>query len=298
MNNLPENIRAAFRDLMNAEPTRVQAVGGGMVNHAARVEVNGTPYFVKWNAQALPGLFEVEARGLALLRATETFRIPQVIAHGETSGHLPAFLILEWIDSASSVDQRQYGRRFGQALAALHRVSGDAFGLDHDNYIGQAPQRNTPTDRWSVFYRDQRLIPQMEIARGRGRLPPYREALLNDLLDQVERILDESDNPPSLIHGDLWAGNFFAAAGGQPALVDPAVYYGDREVEIAFAELFGGASFFLGAYNDAYPLDEGYEDRRPLLQLYPMLVHLNHFGEPYGSGVDTICHYYLGTPTI
>jgi fructosamine-3-kinase len=125
-------------------------------------------------------------------------------------------------------------------------------------------------------------------------LPTQREALLRRLMDRIESILDGLGNPPSLIHGDLWSGNFFVGPDGLPVVVDPAVYYGDREVELAFTQLFGGfPSGFMEAYHDAYPLDAGYEYRRPLLQLYPMLVHLNHFGESYGSGVDAICRRYF-----
>lgn len=292
---LPDSIHAALRDMFHAEPTRAQSVSGGMVNQSARVEVGGTSYFVKWKHKAPPALFEAEARGLALLRAANAFRIPAVIAYGEATTHAPAYLILEWIDGAADADQRLYAERFGQALAALHRHTNAAFGLDHSNYIGELPQHNTPSTNWAAFYRDQRILVQMEIARHFGYLPPHREAMLNQVMERVNRIFDGITNPPALLHGDLWLGNFIVTAGSQPALVDPAVYYGDREVEIAFAELFtGDSAFFLDAYQEAYPLEPGYEYRRPLLQLYPMLVHLNHFGEAqYGSYVDAICKIYL-----
>jgi protein-ribulosamine 3-kinase len=296
--SLPENVRAAFREVLGAEPTRVQAVSGGMVNQSVRVEAKGVSYFVKWNADAPPGLFETEAHGLVLLRNSNTFRIPEVVAHGEAAGDLPAYLILEWIDAAPSVDERRYAERFGEVLAALHRVTAPTYGLDHDNYIGSIPQANTPTTDWAVFYRDQRILPQMEIARKKGRLPPYREALIRDLTERFEELF-EGNNPPSLLHGDLWSGNFIVAAGSQPALVDPSVYYGDREIEIAYTQMFGGFAFFLDAYHAAYPLDPGYEERKPLLHLYPMINHLNHFGEArYGAGVDMICRYYLDTTSI
>ncbi|HVU09791.1 MAG TPA: fructosamine kinase family protein [Phototrophicaceae bacterium] len=289
---LPETVRRAFRDLFSAEPTHVQAVSGGMINPSARVEVKGTRYFVKWKADAPPQLFAAEARGLALLRESHTFRIPDVIAQGEATTATPAYLILEWIDRAASVDQWRYGAAFGQALAVLHRVSADSFGLDHDNYIGDLPQINTPATSWPIFYRDQRLAVQMQIAETLGYLPAYREKLIRDLMERIETILPDVSTP-SLLHGDLWSGNYFPDVSGQPVLFDPAVYYGNREVELAFAQLFGGGEFFQRAYQEAYPLDPGFEERRPLLQLYPLLVHLNHFGEQYGSHVDAICRYYL-----
>lgn len=291
--SLPENIHAACHEYLGGEPTRVERVGGGMVNQAVWVEVNDTRYFVKWHESAPPALFEAEARGLALLDSANTFRIPQVIAYAEAEENAPAYLILEWVESAPKVNLRLYAERFGQALAALHRVTSATFGLDHDNYIGEMPQANPPTVSWAAFYRDQRIIPQMQIAQKRGYLPLYREARLWDLVERIEEFLGRADEPPALIHGDLWDGNFFAAAGDQPILFDPAVFYGHREMEIAFAQMFNGMPFYLDSYNEAYPLDTGYHERRALLQLYHMLVHLNHFGERYGSGVDDICNYYL-----
>jgi fructosamine-3-kinase len=291
---LPENIRAAFHDLLHADlqPGNAHPVGGGMINPSASVEIAGSHYFVKWNSNPLPLLFEVEVRGLTLLREANAFCVPEVIAHGEASPDAPAYLILEWIDAAPEVDQRAYAANFGQALATLHRITAPTFGLDHDNFIGSLIQRNTLTVSWAQFFRDQRITVQIDIARALGYLLPYREALLRRLLDRIESILGAS-NPPSLIHGDLWSGNYFAAHMNQPVLFDPAVYYGDREIEIAYAELFGASAFFLEAYQKRYPLDLGYEERRPLLQLYPMLVHLNHFGERYGEYVDAICRHYL-----
>jgi fructosamine-3-kinase len=294
MNILPNSIHAVIRDTLGAEPTRAHSLGGGMINEAVCIEVNGTRYFVKWNGNAPPAFFEVEAHGLALLRATDTLRVPQVIAHSEGTDHVPAYLILEWIESAPDGDSRGFLESLGRSLAALHRVTGSTFGLDHDNYIGSLPQQNTQSASWPEFFRDQRIAVQMEIARNFGHLPPHRESLLRKLMEQIETILNGSGNPPSLVHGDLWPGNFLAASDGRAAVIDPAVYYGDREVEIAYTELFGGfPAAFLETYSEAYPLDPGYGYRRPLLQLYPLLVHLNHFGKTYGGSVEAVCRHYL-----
>lgn len=293
--HLPDSIYDALTDALHAEPTRAQSVSGGMINESARVEAGGYTCFVKWKANAPPNLFAAEARGLALLRASDTFRVPDVIAHAEATDDTPAYLILEWLETPPKTDHKRYAENFGHALAALHRHTAASFGLDHDNYVGELPQHNATSPSWAAFYRDRRILVQMEIARHFGYLPPHREKLLEAVMARLEDILAGSGNPPSLLHGDLWAGNFMVAPGSQPALVDPAVYYGDREVEIAFSQLFGGNAFFLDAYHEAYPLDAGYEYRRPMLQLYPMLVHLNHFGEAqYGGGVDEICRRYVG----
>lgn len=292
-NDLPPSIRDAIYKELNAEPQHMQLISGGKVSHTARVDVNGTFYVVKWKPNAPVGFFEAEARGLALLRMARAFRVPDVVAHGEATQTDPAYLIMEWIEPAAGVDAAEFGADYGRILAALHSVTGASFGLDHDNFNGELRQKNTPTASWGAFFRDQRIAVQMEIARDKGYLTPDREIALRNMMDQVVAILHGSTNPPSLLHGDFWTGNLIVAQGKQLAVVDPSVYYGDREVELAYTEMFGGPpAGFLEAYRRAYPLAAGYEYRRPLLQLYPMLVHMNHFGDDYWGGVEAICRYY------
>lgn len=293
MNALPNGLRALLSEALAAEPTRVQYVGGGSINQAARVEVGGSRFFVKWKTDAPPRFFETEARGLDVLRQADEIRVPEVIAFEDATAQRPGYLILEWIDESRRAESLSFAVNFGRALAALHQTSTHYFGLDHDNFIGELPQVNRQTERWAVFYRDQRIAPQIEIARARGRLNAERERALCKLLEQMERLLAGATDVPALLHGDLWAGNFLVTEGNQPVVVDPAVYYGDREVEIAFTELFGGfPPGFLAAYHEAYPLERGYERRRALYQLYPLLVHLNIFGESYGPRVDAVCRQY------
>ncbi len=294
MNRAPDWLTIIVRETLSAEPTHVQRVGGGMINQAVRVVVGQDQYFVKWKADAPPLFFQTEARGLGALHAAGVLRVPQVIGWGEASAHRPAYLILEWIETAA-VEPRVFAANFGHALGALHRITSPAYGLDHDNYIGELPQSNTPSGNWIDFYRERRIGVQMEVAREQGLLPARREALLRQVMDRLADLLDGVTLTPSLLHGDLWSGNFLMAADNQPVVIDPAVYNGHREVEIAFTELFGGfPSGFLAAYREAYPLDPGYEHRRSLYQLYPLLVHLNIFGESYGSGVDAACRQYVG----
>lgn len=293
-NYSPGGLRLIMREVFAAEPTRVQYIGGGSINQAAKVEIGSERYFVKWKKDAPPTFFEVEARGLSVLKTAGAIRVPEVIGYGETHAERPAYLILEWLDETRHVEQMSFAVNFGRALANLHWTTVPTFGLDHDNYIGELPQSNKLTRRWVDFYRDQRIGPQVALARQRGRLTPERERLLSKLMDKIERLLADRAYTPSLLHGDLWSGNFLVMTGNQPAVVDPAVYYGDREVEIAFTELFGGfPPGFLTAYREIYPLDRGYEYRRPLYHLYPLLVHLNIFGASYGPRVDSICRHYL-----
>jgi fructosamine-3-kinase len=205
------------------------------------------------------------------------------------------FLVLEFIEERAPRDATQFAQRFATSLAKMHRNTNcmRGFGLAEDNFIGALPQRNTWHREWPAFYRECRLLPQIEIARQRKLLPPHREYSLMHVVDNVEQLLCDLPSRPCLIHGDLWSGNFMSA-GDEPVIFDPAVYYSEREMEIAYIELFGGfPSGFVQMYHSAYPLEAGYKRRRPLHQLYPLLVHLNYFGETYGPQVDRACEMCL-----
>jgi fructosamine-3-kinase len=187
-------------------------------------------------------------------------------------------------------------RRFAEDLAALHQAPvPDGFGWQQDNYLGELVQINTPCASWPQFYRECRLEPQIALARQRKLLPLHRERPLFSILNHLEPWLSDFEARPSLLHGDLWSGNYITS-GQQTVLVDPAVYYGEREMELAFVELFGDfPPGFLSAYQHFFPLQEGYQRRRALHQLYPLLVHLNHFGETYGILLDNACRQILET---
>jgi fructosamine-3-kinase len=209
----------------------------------------------------------------------------------QADGERTAYLVLEWIDEVQP--SRAFAARFGHALAALHQHTAPTFGLDLDHLVDGLPQSEALANGWPVYYRDRRIVPQIERARRLGRLPSRREVALNELVERMDELLAGLDSVPSLLHGDLWGGNYFCAAGDEPVLYDPHTYYGEREAEIAFTELFGGfAPDFYHAYREACPLDAGYEYRRPLHQLYHLLVHLNLFGEGYGAHVDAVCRRY------
>lgn len=284
---LPAEVQRAIQQHVG-DVRHALSVSGGDISAAWRVETtSGQRCFLKWNPQPLPRLFEAEARGLRLLAQARALRVPRVIAVIEW----PPALVLEWIDQGP--DKHAAAEAMGRGLAQQHRLSGAAFGLDHDNYIGAMPQINTPSDSWLEFFRDRRLGEQAKLAQTRGHLTPDRARRLDRVRQRLDRWIDPAQVTPALLHGDLWGGNCLIDASGQPVLIDPAVYYGDREAEIAFTELFGGfGARFYAAYNEAWSLDRGYADRRDLYNLYHLLNHLNLFGEAYGGSVDAILRRY------
>lgn len=289
---LPPALHDRLTDVLGTRIDAARPIFGGDINQAAQITCGTALYFVKWHTQSPPRMFPAEAQGLRLMAATGAIRIPAVIAQGDADDTCPAFLVLEWIETGSK-HRGSTMESFGAQLAAMHRHTAPQHGLDDDNFIGRLPQPNTPAASWAEFYRDQRVGSQMEIARKLGRLPKRREDLLTRLMDRLPDMLAD-DIPASLIHGDLWGGNYLVDTAGNAVLIDPAVCYGHREMDLAMSELFGGFSAdFYRAYFAAYPAP-GYDERRALYQLYYILAHLNLFGESYGSRVDSLAARYVG----
>jgi fructosamine-3-kinase len=299
----PHVLPETLRDQIERDGRRIKGVtpvAGGMISTAARVDTNDGPVFAKWRSG--PGgteMFLAEAEGLRVLQATGVVRVPQVLAWGTSAAEGAAFLLLEHIAPEIPRDPIAFRDRFAAQLAALHRTqtteAHEGYGFPASNFIGVLPQKNGPRRRrWALFYRECRLRPQIKIAREGGKMTPERERLLEKMIDRLDDLLAGMPEESSLLHGDLWSGNFLCAEGCEPVLIDPAVYYGPREMEMAFIELFGGfPEGFIAAYDAAYPLDAGYTYRRTLHQLYPLLVHLNHFGETYGPAVERACQAYV-----
>ncbi|HJS21835.1 MAG TPA: fructosamine kinase family protein [Steroidobacteraceae bacterium] len=252
-------------------------VHGGCISESYRWESSDGALFVKVAAAAQVAMLEAEAAGLAELAQASAVRVPAVRAFG-TAGE-QAFLALEWLDlgSASAACEA----RLGELLAWQHRVSAQGFGWHRDNTIGSTPQLNAWSDDWVRFFRERRLGPQLELARRNG----HDGALLRRgarLLELMGAFFASHRPVPSLLHGDLWGGNWAADASGNPVLFDPAVYYGDREADLAMTRLFGGfGNAFYTAYHSTWPLDQAAGTRRALYNLYHVLNHLNLFGVGY-----------------
>ncbi len=259
-------------------------VGGGSINDSYRLDTNEGPFFVKVNhADQFPSMFVAEAHGLDLLGASETIRVPRVIATGED--HDDSFILMEWVEGGLKNDA--FWTDFGRSLAALHRQTAPTFGLDRDNYIGSLKQVNTPRDNWADFFVHCRLEPQVRMAHDRKRIGDGDVLRFERLYARLGELFPQE--PPALLHGDLWNGNFICNAKGQPVLIDPAVYYGHREMDIAMTKLFGGFDEgFYTAYNETWPLAAGWEERVDLCNLYPLLVHVNLFGGEYVGQVQEV----------
>ncbi|MCS7003787.1 MAG: fructosamine kinase family protein [Cytophagales bacterium] len=260
-----------------AEVQSYEFVAGGCINVAAKVQTNKGTFFIKWNEhENAIEMFDAEAKGLETLKKTNTFRVPEVIGVGKVVEK--SFLLLEYI--GFGVKRKDFWEIFGWQLAQLHRNTSSQFGLHFDNFIGSLPQKNTFHDSWHTFYFEERLRPQMELA--------YYQQLIDKSylykLDKLEKATEDlfPQEPPALLHGDLWHGNFLVSPDGIPVLIDPAIYYGHREMELSFMKWLGGFDdTVFQVYSNCYPLFSNFVQRISLYQLYPIIVHLNLFGISY-----------------
>lgn len=271
-----------------------RALGGGSINSAMLIEgepLNGTSqrYFIKFNRADLLDMFEAEAQGLAELESAQVLRTPHAVCSG-TSGQ-QSYLVMEYLPLSGG--QRGSAQQLGVQLAALHRKSKPQFGWFRDNTIGSTPQINRPAPDWVAFWREQRLGFQLQLAQRNGA----PRGLLNKgdrLMDDLDAFFNGYQPQPSLLHGDLWSGNYGYSAQGEPVIYDPAVYYGDREADLAMTELFGGfPREFYAAYDEAWQIDPGYKVRKTLYNLYHILNHFNLFGGGYASQAESMLDQLL-----
>ncbi|MFY0599102.1 MAG: fructosamine kinase family protein [Cyclobacteriaceae bacterium] len=261
---------------------------GGDISKASSIQTEEGNFFIKWNTHAIPDLFEKEVHGLAILKSTNTINIPEVIGFGSVENQY--YLIIELIERGAP--NSKFWDSFGQQLADLHRHSSPNYGLDIDNFIGRLPQINKQHENWVDFFVENRLDYQLQLGLTNQVLTAAFASKIEKLYNKLPTLLPTEK--PALLHGDLWSGNFLCDQKGNPCIYDPAVYYGNREMEIAFTQLFGGFdSRFYHAYNEAFPLQKGFEERKDLYNIYPLLVHANLFGGSYASSVDRILSRFI-----
>lgn len=276
MNALDESITAA----LGSQPVESRPVGGGCIHDARKLTLaDGRRVFLKSGRAGNADLLVAEARGLALL--APHIRVPRILAEGTSVDHT-RWLALEWLDLGGM--NAPAWTDLGRQLAALHAVTADHHGLDHDNFIGATPQSNRPSDSWREFYLESRLRPQIQLARSHGHELPEAE-----ILAAAARVLSTHEPAPALLHGDLWSGNTASLGDGTAVVFDPAPYFGDPETDLAMLELFGGLLpvDFLRGYGPTAP---DRPRRRPLYDLYHALNHLNLFGTGYASMVRNACN--------
>jgi fructosamine-3-kinase len=263
---------------------RVLPVSGGSINLTAKIDTSAGTFFLKTNDSfRYPKMFEKEAKGLDELNKHQLFTIPKVLFTGEEDGH--AYILMEFIEARGR--KNNFWEIFGSSLAKLHKQGSFRYGYDEDNYIGSLVQSNKEHKKWTSFFIEERLEKQLKLAMQSGKMNKSDESLFQKFYMKYESMV--TDEPPSLLHGDLWSGNFIVGRDGEPCLIDPAVYFGNREVDLAMTKLFGGFDMiFYKSYNDEYPLAPGYEERVEMHNVYPLMVHLNLFGGGYADQVRAI----------
>ncbi len=265
-------------------------LGGGCINHASRLETSEGRFFLKWNAYCPEDMFAREAEAMQDLRkaAQGQIRVPEVLCFKNTD-NTPGFILLEYMEEGRCGNDDE---KLGQGLAAVHRFQGQYFGYTNNNYCGDTPQHNSPARNWPEFFRDNRLKFLLDLIEKKQGLDTSEKNVYSKLMDRISELIP-SDSVPVLIHGDLWSGNYLYTKQG-PALIDPAAYYADREMEFAIVTMFGGfSSRFFEAYQEALPLKSNWRERNRLYQLYHILNHYYLFGGSYGPQAFQTAKSYL-----
>jgi fructosamine-3-kinase len=281
---IPQSIRKVLLKEWDIHITDIHSVSGGCINQTVVLSTDKGSYFLKVNPDVPQDFFIRESEGLGALRSAGTgLIVPEVIAADAPRADQPGYLLMEYVPTASRGEAFDFGSR----LARLHQQTRKQFGFDHDNYIGRLPQSNQRMDDWIDFFCAQRIEPQLRQAIDTGKIDAQWHVHWDRLAGRLDQLIP--DCAPSLLHGDLWSGNYMFHTDGRAVLIDPAVYYGHPEMDLAFSKLFGGfdAAFYQG-YEEINPLEPGFSKRMDIHNLYPLLVHVNLFGGHYNYSVTNI----------
>jgi len=276
-------VQKILQNKLNTSSIELKSIGGGSINETYKVITSETQFFCKINsATKFPHLFKQEKLGLEIIRKQNIIQTPEVMNCFEEGDK--QFLILNWIDSGERTEK--FWKIFGEQLAALHKISNDSFGLHEDNYMGSVPQQNARETDWIYFFDHYRLQPLIKQCRDKHLLSPTHLQQFENVINKLPRIFN--DEPPSLLHGDLWSANFICDLTSNPVLIDPAVYFGHRSMELAMTTLFGGfRQPFYEAYHYHFPFPDNYEEQWKVCNLYPLLIHLLLFGTSYLHQIES-----------
>ena len=288
---LNQELKNNLEETLKIKIASFSSLSGGCISNAYKVKTtDNRNYLLKINESHKGDMFLKEAHGLVELNKANAIKVPEVILAERD------FILLEFINSSGR--SKSFFNDFGIKFSEMHKYNSSAFGFYEDNYIGANPQLNIPgkdeADNWIKFYFNKRILYQYKLAEKNGYATNELREGISKLENKVEEILSGSEELPSLLHGDLWSGNYMVDENGDACLIDPAVYYGHREADLGMTKLFGGFnSEFYNSYNDNFPLADGYDYRENIYKLYHVLNHLNLFGKGYYPQAISLINYYL-----
>ena len=288
---LNNKIKSKIENILGSQITKMNSLSGGCISSSYKVNTkDGNSYFLKYNYSSGSDMFLTEAHGLQELDKPGVITIPKVISFDKE------FILLDLIENSGR--SKNFSEDFGRKFAVLHKFNNEKYGFYEDNYIGSNPQLNIPDNdeekNWTKFYFQKRILYQFHLAEKSGNSTSDLRSSISKLENKIDLIVTDNSEKPSLLHGDLWGGNYMVDKNGFACLIDPAVYYGNREADLAMTKLFGGFdSEFYRAYNEEFPLPDGYDYRENIYKLYHVLNHLNLFGSGYYSQAISLIKYYL-----
>lgn len=287
---LEEKIKIRFEEKLGNKISKITSLSGGCISDAYKITTkDNSNFLLKYNPLVSSDMFMKEANGLIELSKSMTIRIPAVLGFDKD------YILLEYISAGNK--SKKFFENFGKNFAKMHKFTSENFGFYEDNYIGSNPQKNVPNETekkdWVIFYFNKRILFQLQLAEKLGNSTEELRKGISKLENKISTIIS-TEEKPSLMHGDLWGGNYMVDESGQAVLIDPAVYYGNREADLGMTKLFGGFSSELySAYNEEFPLEVGYEYRENIYKLYHVLNHLNLFGGGYYSQALSLIKFYI-----